>query len=97
MWPVCGKNFTLSIVRDKLINVVMSDQYSIDLLPNNQNLSKSRQKVHHSLKEHHKISNIPKFHCEPCEVCRFSVIREFKLCVIRQTAKKNVTISGNKE
>ena len=27
-------------------------------------LNKSRQKVHHSLKEHHKISNIPKFRCE---------------------------------
>jgi hypothetical protein len=25
---------------------------------------KSRQKFHHSLKEHHKISNIPKFRCE---------------------------------
>jgi hypothetical protein len=24
----------------------------------------SRQKFHHSLKEHHKISNIPKFRCE---------------------------------
>jgi hypothetical protein len=32
-----------------------------DLLPNEQNfdLDKSRQKFHHSLKEHHKISNIP--------------------------------------
>jgi hypothetical protein len=32
----------------------------------NQNfeLDKSRQKFHHSLKEHHKISNIPKFRCE---------------------------------
>ena len=31
--------------------------------PINQNfeLNKSRQKFHHSLKEHHKISNIPKF------------------------------------
>jgi hypothetical protein len=27
-------------------------------------LNKSRQKFHHSLKEHHKISNIPKFRCE---------------------------------
>jgi valyl-tRNA synthetase len=25
---------------------------------------KSRQKFHHSLKEHHQISNIPKFRCE---------------------------------
>jgi hypothetical protein len=38
----------------------------MDLLPNNQNfdLNKSRQKFHHSLKEHHKIGNIPKFRCE---------------------------------
>jgi hypothetical protein len=38
----------------------------MDLLPNEQNfdLDKSRQKFHHSLKEHHKISNIPKFRCE---------------------------------
>jgi hypothetical protein len=37
-----------------------------DLFPNEQNfhLDKSRQKLHHSLKEHHKISNIPKFRCE---------------------------------
>ena len=40
----------------------------MDLFPNEQNfdLDKSRQKFHHSLKEHHKISNISKF--------RFSVI-----------------------
>jgi V-type H+-transporting ATPase subunit d len=38
----------------------------MDLFPNEQNfdLNKSRQKCHHSLKEHHKISNIPKFRCE---------------------------------
>jgi hypothetical protein len=30
----------------------------------NFDLHKSRQKFHHSLKEHHKISNIPKFRCE---------------------------------
>ena len=28
----------------------------------------SRQKFHHSLKEHHKISNIPEFRCEPFPV-----------------------------
>jgi hypothetical protein len=39
---------------------------SIDHLRNRQNfdLDKSRHKFHHSLKEHHKISNIPKFRCE---------------------------------
>jgi hypothetical protein len=38
----------------------------MDLLPNNQSfdLNRSRQKFHHSLKEHHKISNIQKFRCE---------------------------------
>ena len=30
----------------------------------NFDLNKSRQKFHHSLKEHHKIRNIPKFLCE---------------------------------
>jgi hypothetical protein len=30
----------------------------------NFDLNMSRQKFHHSLKEHHKISNIPKFRCE---------------------------------
>ena len=36
------------------------------IFPNEQNfdLDKSRQKFHHSLKEHHKISIIPKFRCE---------------------------------
>ena len=38
----------------------------MDLFPNEQNfdLDKSRKKFHHSLKEHYKISNIPKFRCE---------------------------------
>jgi hypothetical protein len=42
------------------------DWITMDLFPNEQNfdLDKSRQKFHHSLKEHHKISNIPKFRCE---------------------------------
>jgi hypothetical protein len=41
-------------------------QTRMDLLPNEQNfdLHKSRQKFYHGLKEHHKISNIPKFRCE---------------------------------
>ena len=39
---------------------------AIDLSPYNQNfdLGNSRQIFQHSLKEHHKISNIPKFRCE---------------------------------
>jgi hypothetical protein len=38
----------------------------MDLFPNEQNfdLDKSRQNFYHSLKEHHKISNIQKFRCE---------------------------------
>ena len=42
------------------------DARIIDLSPYNQNfdLGKSRQIFHHSLKEHHKISNIPKFRYE---------------------------------
>jgi hypothetical protein len=38
----------------------------MDLFPNEQHfdLDKSRQKFYHGLKEHHKISNIPKFRCE---------------------------------
>jgi hypothetical protein len=38
----------------------------LDLFPNEQNfdLDKSRQPFDYSLKEHYKISNIPKFRCE---------------------------------
>jgi hypothetical protein len=38
----------------------------MDLFPNEQNfdLDKRRQRFYHSLKEHHKISNIPKFRCK---------------------------------
>jgi hypothetical protein len=41
-------------------------EMSIDLSPYEWNfdLDKSGQKFHHSLKEHHKISDIPKFRCE---------------------------------
>jgi hypothetical protein len=41
----------------KELNFFWKDLYLFDL-------DKSRQKFHHSLKEHHKISNIPKFRCE---------------------------------
>jgi hypothetical protein len=39
---------------------------SIDLSPyeSNFDLDMPGQKFHHSLKEHHKISSIPKFRCE---------------------------------
>jgi hypothetical protein len=41
-------------------------QFGIDLSPYewNLDLDKPGQQFHHSLKEHHKISNIPKFRCE---------------------------------
>ena len=41
-------------------------QPKMDLLHNEQNfdLDKSIQEFHHGLKEHHKISNIPKFRCK---------------------------------
>jgi hypothetical protein len=42
------------------------EHFRMDIFPNEQNfdLDKSRHKCHHSLKEHHKIINIPKFRCE---------------------------------
>ena len=50
-----GTSFFFSCVRQEM-----------DHSPINQNfeLNKSRQKFHHSLKEHHKISNIPKIRCK---------------------------------
>ena len=61
---------------------------TIDHLRNRLNfdLNKSRQKFHHSLKEHHKISNIPKFRCEmlynadniAMRSLQFSVILDYK-------------------
>jgi chromosome segregation ATPase len=52
--------------REKLASGGGKRSYAIDHLRNRQNfdLNKSRQKFHYSLKEHHKISNIPKFRCE---------------------------------
>jgi hypothetical protein len=57
----------------------------MDLFPNEQNfdLDKPRQTFHHSLKEHHKISNIPKFRCESCKMriiyspAKFAVFHSF--------------------
>jgi hypothetical protein len=40
------------------------DQSHINIINQSFDLNKSRQNFHHSLKEHHKISNIPKFRCE---------------------------------
>jgi hypothetical protein len=64
----CDWSFILSTndVNDKVNAFLEFTQVSIDHLRNRQNfdLNKSRQKFHHSFKEHHKISNIPKFRCE---------------------------------
>jgi hypothetical protein len=51
---------------NKLMSCVMIMKFSIDLSPFKWNfdLDMPGQKFHHSLKEHHKISNIPKFRCE---------------------------------
>ena len=52
--------------RSKFLKIV-DEKHDINFhWPNRQNfdLNKSRQKFHHSLKEHHKISNIPKFRCK---------------------------------
>jgi hypothetical protein len=48
------------------VSQIYEDLVWIDLSPFEWNfdLDKSGQKFHHSLKEHHKISNIPKFRCE---------------------------------
>jgi hypothetical protein len=51
---------------DLYLNMPRVSYIWIDHLRNRLNfdLNKSRQTFHHSLKEHHKISNIPKFRCE---------------------------------
>ena len=48
------------------VEQIVSRLSAMDFSPYNQNfdLGKSGQIFHHSLKEHHKISNIPKFRCE---------------------------------
>ena len=48
----------------------------------NFDLNKSRQKFHHSLKEHHKISNIPKFRCEMLLNADNIALRNLKFSVI---------------
>jgi hypothetical protein len=53
-------------VRDRGLGRSFAVCFNGPILPNEQkfDLNKSRQKFHHGLKEHHKISNIPKFRCE---------------------------------
>jgi hypothetical protein len=67
MWKAIFQN-KLTIYKANLPSFVQK-KYEKSLLldhsPINQNfeLNESRPKFHHSLKEHHKISNIPKFRC----------------------------------
>jgi hypothetical protein len=51
---------------DNYNKIITNSRLPIDLSPFEWNfdLDKSGQKFHHCLKEHHKISNIPKFRCE---------------------------------
>jgi hypothetical protein len=55
------QNFDISSEGPSCKKLVATDHLHYRL---NFDLDKSRQKFHHSLKEHHKISNIPKFRCE---------------------------------
>ena len=60
------------------------------------NLNKSRQTFHHSLKEHHKISNIPKFRCENVVKCglfslaKFAVFQSFCITNGKLRAPKGI-------
>jgi hypothetical protein len=66
--PLHSWEMEFSIQYHVTINSQLNDQNSIRyyINPNEQNfdLDKSRQRFHHSLKEHHKISSIPKFRWE---------------------------------
>ena len=78
MMPPNAENQFMRVPQDKYmqvvgepINLTKLKTHSVicianGLFPNEQNfgLDNSRQNVHYSLKEHHKISNIPKFRCE---------------------------------
>jgi hypothetical protein len=45
-------------------SIVTMKKKKLHCYVSNNDLDKSRQEFHHSLKEHHNISNIPKFRCE---------------------------------
>ena len=76
-----GQNFFFLANTLYMINIVINTDHMISKLYNYQNhptmdhspinqnfeLNKSRQIFHRSLKEHHKISNIPKFRCKMLE------------------------------
>jgi hypothetical protein len=67
----------------------------MDQSPINQNfeLNKSRQKFHHSLNEHHKISNIPKFRCKMLSNADNIALRSLQFSVILDYKREMVTTS----
>ena len=67
----------------------------MDHSPINQNfeLNKSGQKFHHSLKEHHKISNIPKFRCKMLKNADNIALRSLQFSVILDYKREMVTTS----
>jgi hypothetical protein len=65
----------------------------MDHSPINQNfeLNKSRQKFHHSLKEHQTISNIPKFRCKMLQNADNIALRNLQFSVILDYKREMVT------
>jgi hypothetical protein len=70
-------------------------EMEMDHSPINQNfeLNKSRQKFHYSLKEHHKISNIPKFRCKMLWNADNIGLRSLQFSVILDYKREMVTTS----
>ena len=90
-----------------MINIVINTDHMISKLYNYQNhptmdhspinqnfeLNKSRQIFHRSLKEHHKISNIPKFRCKMLENVDNIALRSLQFSVILDYKREMVTTS----
>jgi hypothetical protein len=55
---ICWAAYMVFLSKEKFVKTEAMDQSPIN---QNFELNKSRQKFHHILKEHHKISSIPKF------------------------------------
>jgi hypothetical protein len=72
-----------------------SSPVRMDHSPINQyfELNKSRQKFHHSLKEHHKISNIPKFLCKMLWNADNIALRSLQFSAIIDYKREMVTTS----
>jgi hypothetical protein len=67
----------------------------MDHSPINKNfeLNKSGQKFHHSSKEHHKTSNIPKFRCKMLQNADNTTLRSLQPSVILHYKREMVTTS----